>query len=547
MYRTSLAALFLAPILLAQGSRYEDPEGRFSLLPPKGWTCEKQEEGNAVFTDPSGRITLGIAPLVLTEPGTLDEACSGFEQLLRSRPGLSVEADGNEDLVIAGTPAKRVTYELGAGGAVMRMEATFVLLPDLLISLTANGPAASFAEHEKAVHDAIASLRLANAKGERRPGPDAARRLEALEKARDAGVLDEAEYRAKRAAIEAEMKAAREPGADSEVAAKLEALELARATGVLSDEEFERKKAELAGASGQKASKPAAAGGLPRTARKGKLYRHAVGFWFWYPGDWSVAPQEDFLQLVPPDPAGGKESPNEIYLLIGDSVEGEGISSATAPQVAEYLDQQVLSISQVLKRHGQVQTVPMARGSGARYEWRGQLPGQPEVTARAFACIIDGYGMALLGFGFPKDLDRRENELLRMFGSFGFGEGKRDPALVGDWTLSDVRSLSSSGDLGTTQTRGSYVKETKSRISIRADGTWRRIDSHEAILYGGGVSLEDSGQTESAGTWNAAEGGLFLIWTDKSWEDYRYELKRAASGPQLWLKSGDTVQVWVRG
>jgi hypothetical protein len=249
---------------------------------------------------------------------------------------------------------------------------------------------------------------------------------------------------------------------------------------------------------------------------------------------------------VPPDPSGGAEAPHEIYLLIGDRIEDDDLKAADDPRVAQYLDQQVQSISPVLQRKGGSTAVAMARGKGAGYEWRGQHEGQPEVVARAFACIINDYGIALLAIGFPKDIDKREATLRQIFASFGFGEGKRDQVLVGTWTLLATATLDNDSVWETSWSRARMVKDTRSTLTFRADGSWQRVDAYHMIAMGSGVSLEDKGQQQSQGTWNAADGGLFMIWQDRTWEDYRYELKRTDSGAELRLISGRTGQVWQR-
>jgi hypothetical protein len=71
-------------------------------------------------------------------------------------------------------------------------------------------------------------------------------KLDALEQARAAGILSDAEYQAKKAELDAQLRAVA-PAIDEATRRKLDALEQARAAGILDDAEYRRKKAELLG------------------------------------------------------------------------------------------------------------------------------------------------------------------------------------------------------------------------------------------------------------------------------------------------------------
>jgi len=550
MLRWASSVALFAACLAAQDGRYADPLGRFSLQPPAGWSTQASPDGNVVFRDPGGRVSLGVAPTALAEPTTLAAASAAFGELLRKRQGLTVKPAGDEDLQIGETAARRSSFDLSAGLNELRLESTFVLLPETLLTLTATAPAHLFAQHRDHVRAAVQSLRLGGEQ-QRPPAGDVDRQLAALEAARAAGVVDEQEYATKKKALESKRSAKTTP--DPELPKKLQALEAARAAGVITEAEYARKRADLLDA--RKPAAPDAPAAAPqdapapppeRPAAKGALYQHPIGFQLWHPQGWKVLPQEECLQLMPPDPSGTAEAPHEIYLLIGDAIEDEDLKSPDDPRVGQYLDQQLQSIAPVLRRQGAPTAVAMARGKGARYEWRGQMEGQPEVVARGYACIIKNYGIALLAIGFPKDLDKREATLRQIFASFGFGEGKKDPALVGTWSLLATTSLRNDSPYETSWSRARLVSDTSSTLTFAADGSWKRIDRHHMIAMGAGVAIEDKSEKQSQGTWNAADGGLFMIWSDKTWEDYRYELRRTERGTELRLITGNTGQVWQR-
>jgi len=280
-----------------------------------------------------------------------------------------------------------------------------------------------------------------------------------------------------------------------------------------------------------------------RPRRKGKLYRHVVGFSFFYPEGWTVKEQGDFLQLVPPDPVTTPDGPAELYFIIGDSVAGEGITKADDPRVIAYLDTQVRSISPAFQRTGTTAPVKMASGQGTVINWRGTNPrGQP-IQARAFACILGNYGIALLGIGFKGLLDKRDKELRWSFSTYGFSEGKKDPRLVGTWRMISTRSLSNDSPFETDSSKARSVSETKSTLEFRSDGTWRRKDVSEFIAMGSGVTVaQGPRETVSEGKWYAGNGSLFFLWKDDTWQDCSYTLENGA----LKLKFEDSLEVWKR-
>lgn len=371
------------------------------------------------------------------------------------------------------------------------------------------------------------------------------KRLQALAAARDAGVLTPEEYAAKKAALEAEIAALRpavrpqEP--DPETRRKLEALEAARGAGVLSEEEYARKKAELLGQAAA-AARPAAP--VPAAPARGKVFRHPIGFSFGHPGEWKVQEQGEALQLVPPAPAGGPDAPEEIYLIVGDSVEGMGISGPEHPTVGEYLDGQIASLSPAFSRTGAPLPVAMAQGAGCLYEWRGRNPKGQEIQARAYAAILNAHGVALVAIGLPQALAAREAEVRRIFCSFGFGPGQLDRALVGQWSLAATSALTNRSTLETDWSRASMVKDSRSTLVFGADGSWSRRDDSHMIAGAGGVWLEDKNSKTSKGKWFAGDGRLYLVWEDGSWDDYRYELRPSQGGRELRLVSSSRGEVW---
>ena len=364
--------------------------------------------------------------------------------------------------------------------------------------------------------------------------------MKALEAARDTGVVSEQEFATKKADLEQR----RLQALDGETSKKLQALQTAHQTGVLTDEEYAAKRAQLLAQSPRSA--PAAGAGLPAKT-DGKSYRHVIGFSFWYPADWAVKDLQDTLQLVPPDPGTTAQGePTEIYFLMGDSVAGQGISRPDDPRVVEYMDQAVAKISSFLQRTGAVAPKAMTNGQGVVMNWEGTSPTGNLVRARAYVSIINEYGVALVGLCFKERLDQRDAVLQRIFASFSFGAGQLDQQLCGRWTYLTTQSMTNWSPFETSYSRASMASDTTGTLVLQADGTWTRTDRTQMIAGAAGVWIESDQTKVNKGRWYAGGGSLYLIWEDNSWEDYKYEVRRAGEGIRLLLVSGQKGELWEK-
>lgn len=286
--------------------------------------------------------------------------------------------------------------------------------------------------------------------------------------------------------------------------------------------------------------------------KKGKTYSHVTGFSFWYPADWTITEQEGFLQLVPPDPSSTAAGPTELYFVSSESLEGEDIQRPDDPRVIEYMDAQVQTLSPALQRTGTTSSIDMAKGKGAVLDWEATSPTGDVIRARAFVSIIKDQGVMLLAIGLKDRLAARDAILRQMFATFGFGEGQRDPRLVGSWSLVSTYAASNESPFETSYTKARSVSETSSTLVFRADGTWTRTDVSQFIAMGGhnpitgtNIILDSGPQKKVAnGRWNAGGGSLYLVWDNDTWEDYKYEIQQGTQGRQLKLVSGNSGETW---
>ena len=362
---------------------------------------------------------------------------------------------------------------------------------------------------------------------------DVEAKLKALEAARKAGVLTDAEYARKKAALEAQRKAAQP---DPATRKKLQALEAAYKAGVFTEAEYNRKKAQLLGRGAPDAPPPS----LDR--RKGKTYRHPVGFSFWHPADWTARAQEGFLQLIPPKPGSKDGVPTEVYGIVGERVDAEGITRPDDPRVIAFLDQRVRLLSPRVTRKGEPSPVEMARGRGVLLQWEGKDAGGSAIVGRAYAAIIRGYGVALAGVGLKDALAAREPDLGRMFASFGFGESQRDPRVVGRW-LYEKHYFS-----------GTFSSTTIQRLALRPDGTCAfgsRLLADQEHRDGGGnptawTNLDTGKDPGSRGRWAAGGGTLYLFWNDGACSESRYTLSTDASGRYMLTRNrSGRKMLWI--
>jgi len=213
---------------------------------------------------------------------------------------------------------------------------------------------------------------------------------------------------------------------------------------------------------------------------KGRIYRHVIGFSFWYPLGWTVKEHDDGLQLIPPKPAATAQGPSELYFITGESVAGEGIQHAGDLRVGQYLDGEIRKLSPTMVKAGQPATVPMAKGQGVLLQWQGRSATGNAVHARAYVAIIRDHGVSLIGLGDPKHVQGRDAELRRIFASFDVGQGTIDRQLVGTWKLKAVSSITNWSVWETAWSRASAVSDTNSSLEAhRQDplprGRWRRV------------------------------------------------------------------------
>ena len=286
---------------------------------------------------------------------------------------------------------------------------------------------------------------------------------------------------------------------------------------------------------------------------KGKTYRHVIGFSFWYPDGWAVKEHDNALQLVPPNPASAGGDPTELYFITGESVAGEGITSAADPGVAAYMDAQVQGLFPFVRRTDEPKAAAMNAGQGMEYNWRGENPQGHRVLARAFTSIIKDHGVALLAVGWEDPLNTRDADVRQIFASFGFGQSQKDPRLIGHW-LYESHFFGMYGNFSSTTTRrlllgpdGKFIDTQRMDAVLQTRDTPSEVPDSDGTGTLLGSSMASAAAPAERGGWAAANGKLYLFYDDESYAENTYEisyddgkpimLMTAANGKRtLWYK-----------
>jgi hypothetical protein len=210
------------------------------------------------------------------------------------------------------------------------------------------------------------------------------------------------------------------------------------------------------------------------------------------------------------------------------------------------MDQAVAQLAPFLQRTAAPAAVGTATGKGVVMNWQGNSPTGGVVCARAYISIIKDAGISLVALCLRDRLQAREAELQRIFTSFAIGAGQRDLQLAGTWNYLTTSALTNWSPFETAYSRAQMASDTTGTLVIQPDGAWTRTYKTQMIAGAGGVWLESNDTKESKGTWYAGNGSFSLIWDDKSWQEYKYELRQTPQGVRLLLTSGGKGELWER-
>lgn len=207
--------------------------------------------------------------------------------------------------------------------------------------------------------------------------------------------------------------------------------------------------------------------------KNGKLYAHDKGLFFWYPEDWNVAKQEDYVQFTPPNIKMQGDVPLELYFMFVDEITDESLSDPKDPRIAKYLDEQIKSIVQTLKRGEE----PILVGSNALYKWEAKSPEGKIVQAYAFSKIADKKFIGLVAIGLKEQLESRDADLRRIFTSM-------DLSLALSSSSEPSSSEGQIGSIGSSTISPDEVGEQSWGFKFRPPVGWKSQKTGEGIILG---------------------------------------------------------------
>lgn len=277
--------------------------------------------------------------------------------------------------------------------------------------------------------------------------------------------------------------------------------------------------------------------GGPTGAAAWKTYRHPTGLAMSYPPEWQLREHPQMLQLLPPDAASNSDGPTEAYLVLAEAA--EDIKSAEDPRVVQFLDGQLEKLMPFLKRTGEPEKIRAGAAPGVLAKWEGDNSKAMTVRAHAFATVLKGYGVALVGLGDKKQVLARDKTLRGIFASFAAGEGQKDPRLAGTWKYWHY-STSALGGFSTERTRFLVLRPDGTCLwSSRSEsgGSARGTDSLGNQTWSAGVAGATAGRDQ--GTWSAGEGKLYVMWQNGSLSEWSYSVSGETGHRRLLLKGSD--------
>ncbi len=138
---------------LADGARYEDPQGRFSLSVPRDWTkLDAVQEANAAvgFAGPVEllRLNVGLVDVPVTNP-TIEDFNQQYEQLLADQfTAFDYKPVSTARVVVAGRQAYKRVFDVTFQGRPLRVVQVYLLDNATLHTLAFTTPVELFAEQE---------------------------------------------------------------------------------------------------------------------------------------------------------------------------------------------------------------------------------------------------------------------------------------------------------------------------------------------------------------------------------------------------------------
>jgi len=280
-----------------------------------------------------------------------------------------------------------------------------------------------------------------------------------------------------------------------------------------------------------------------------QIYQHPLGYFFRYPGSWTLQETEDALMLVPGD-AVRDESGELMEIVLISSEDAPGIKSAKDSQVASFFDQEYKTAFPGLTRTGETEDMVTALGPGVVFTYEGEIEGGVPSMHRVHVVVRDETGIFLVHMARSDLVVGRMVETARIFGGFGHEAPVAKPKTVDQNIDTEiVRFWSRSSFEGSSGSGGQISATSNLTYEFFADGT---------VIYGsrtrmggntdglGVVLNSDSGPNTYRGVFTTSDNVLRMTWESGSEEVYEYKVFLDHEGvPALKLHAdGEKPEYW---
>ena len=266
-----------------------------------------------------------------------------------------------------------------------------------------------------------------------------------------------------------------------------------------------------------------------------KIHQHATGLSVRYPSDWQLRELGTALQLLPPDVVSNAAGPTEVYFVLGQGA--QGIVSPDDPRVVQYFNQQIAQIAPFLVPSSEPEHLRPGAAPGIRLAWAGTNPMGMAVRANLFVTILKGYAVGVLALGDKSRVSGRDATVREIFYSLAAGAGQKDPVVVGAWRFWSYKG-SSDGRFGTTTDRRFVLQPDGScawTSSGESSGTFKGTNSLGENTWTGGVAGQSGGGVDR-GQWSAANGELYVLWSNGNSSKWNYQVTGVPGNRRLLLK-----------
>jgi hypothetical protein len=273
-------------------------------------------------------------------------------------------------------------------------------------------------------------------------------------------------------------------------------------------------------------------GGAPKGGEAWKTFSHPTGLSLRYPADWNAQDAGGILLLTP---SGVKQiggGPAELFLVKADA--SGGIASGDDPRLEAAIAGFIAQNYPAFQRSGETKRLRIGSQPGILMEWVGETQGHP-MRVQVMSTILKNFAVSMMAASIRSEIKPARDQAARqIFESLVAGAGEKDRQVVGKWFLYSYKGS------------GTYGRETKSYLTLVADGTALWGQNSESSFSSAAGGFASQGNSGDRGTWSAGKGQLIVSWGDGTIAAWTYRVGGNAGGNRrLFLSTGDKTDEWM--